>query len=76
MLGSYYCYDIPSALAKQIEDDLDISEVKQNLLYSVYSFPNTILPLFGGYFVDKFGTAKTLFVFSSLLAIGQVLVFE
>ena len=56
-----------------MEKDLQIDEVKQNLLYSVYSFPNAILPLFGGYFVDKFGTNICLFVFSGLLTVGQAL---
>jgi len=31
------------------------SESKYNLLYSVYSYPNLILPLFGGLMIDKLG---------------------
>jgi hypothetical protein len=42
------------------------------MLYSVYSFPNMILPLFGGVFVDKYGTNLTLFVFCALITAGQV----
>jgi len=33
----------------------DGSDSKYNLLYSVYSYPNLILPLFGGLMVDKLG---------------------
>jgi len=31
------------------------NEFKYNLLYSVYSYPNIILPLFGGLMIDKLG---------------------
>ncbi len=71
MLGSYYCYDIPSALNDQLEAKMNLNSFKINLMYSVYSFPNVILPLFGGYFVDKLGTVITLVVFSGLIAAGQ-----
>lgn len=30
------------------------------MFYSVYSFPNIILPIFGGFFVDKFGVLNML----------------
>ena len=32
-----------------------MSDVQYNLLYSVYSLPNLVLPLMGGVFVDKIG---------------------
>lgn len=73
MLGSYYCYDIPSALNDQITHDLDMSDTHFNLLYSVYSFPNVILPLFGGAMVDYFGTNLSLFIFGSFITIGQAI---
>jgi MFS family permease len=97
MLGSYYCYDIPGALKDQMQAELGLDDFHQNMLYSVYSFPNMLLPLFGGtqqpvaflsffsicvltwpldspgFFVDKFGTNITLFVFCSLITAGQVL---
>jgi len=71
MFGSYYVYDNPTALAKTIKSEMDISDTKYNLLYSVYSFPNIVLPFFGGVFVDVFGTNITMFVFLVLICIGQ-----
>ena len=43
------------------------------MLYSIYSFPNVILPFFGGYFVDKIGVRVGIFLFSLLVAAGQAI---
>ena len=61
MTGVYYSFDIPAALHQQLKDYMtggtdDVSDdgsgsnyaVMFNLLYSVYSIPNIILPFFGG----------------------------
>ena len=42
-----------------------------NLLYSVYSYPNTVLPIFGGIFLDIIGLRLGILVFSGILTIGQ-----
>ena len=53
-LGSYYCYDNPSALHDQLKQKFKGTayephfEVYFNLLYTVYSIPNCFLPLVGG----------------------------
>ena len=39
------------------------SEVKYNQLYSMYSYPNIILPLFGGMLIDKIGINISLIIF-------------
>ncbi|KAL7503420.1 hypothetical protein ACHAWX_000583 [Stephanocyclus meneghinianus] len=80
MSANYYAYDIPAALHQQIQTYMPPSpnfETKFNLLYTAYSLPNTILPLFGGNTVDKYGAPKcqtifamTVFIGSSLLSIG------
>eukprot|EP01038_Epipyxis_sp_PR26KG_P013919 gene13919-18666_t len=75
MVGSYYCFDIPAALKTQIDDymgDPSDYEVKFGLLYTLYAAPNVILPFFGGYLVDLIGVRSCLLLFSSLIAIGQV----
>jgi len=73
MLGSYYCYDNPTALNTQIQDEYGLTSIQYNLLYSVYSIPNTILPLFGGALVDKIGADYSLVLFLSLCTIGQAI---
>ncbi len=44
-----------------------------NLLYSLYSLPNVILPLFGGNIVDKVGASLGMVSFSVLLLLGQLI---
>ena len=41
------------------------------MLYSIYSIPNIILPIFGGYLVDMIGVRTGNFLFSFLVMIGQ-----
>ncbi|KAL7495449.1 hypothetical protein ACHAWT_003920 [Skeletonema menzelii] len=76
MTASYYSFDIPSALHQQLQDYMPQSsnfERNFNLLYTVYSIPNVVLPLFGGNFVDRFGAPQCLFSFASLVCCGSVL---
>jgi hypothetical protein len=49
---------------------------RYNLLYSVYSWPNTILPFFGGYISDKWlGIRASTIMFAVLVACGQVRIY-
>lgn len=38
----------------------------------MYSLPNTVLPIFGGYIVDKIGTRPSNLVFAFLITLGQL----
>lgn len=56
LMGSYFCYDNPAPVQNQLQEPpLNLSYRQYTNLYSVYSFPNMILPLFGGVFLDKIG---------------------
>lgn len=56
LMGSYFCFDNPAPLKNTLEKPpFDLSEAQWSGLYSIYSFPNMILPLFGGIFIDKIG---------------------
>merc|ERR1712166_301295 len=76
LFGSCVCYDIPSALSIFFEDPNGPYHYKKSqigLLYSVYSLPNTILPLLGGIAMDKIGVKTGLMTASSLVVIGQLI---
>ena len=50
MMANYYTYDIPAALKTPLDDYMKNPadfETLFSLLYTVYSIPNVILPLFG-----------------------------
>lgn len=50
-----------------------LSDLQYNSLYSIYSFPNVVLPLVGGLIIDKMGVRVGTFVFSSILILGQTI---
>lgn len=70
-------YDIPAALntslQKWLGSDYADYQYQLNVLYSVYSFPNMILPLLAGYFVDKLGPNRMIFAFSSFICLGSII---
>lgn len=76
MISNYYCYDNPAALQSQISAYMPYNphfSIYFNLLYSLYSLPNIVLPFFGGYFVDKFGVRVCLLSFTGFITAGQII---
>ena len=51
--GSYFVYDNPAALQRNMINDLNIDYSKFMLQYSLYSWPNVVLSLLGGYLIDR-----------------------
>eukprot|EP01016_Furgasonia_blochmanni_P008234 TRINITY_DN13316_c0_g1_i1.p1 TRINITY_DN13316_c0_g1~~TRINITY_DN13316_c0_g1_i1.p1 ORF type:complete len:520 (-),score=13.91 TRINITY_DN13316_c0_g1_i1:12-1571(-) len=74
LFGNYYAYDNPQSLQDALQTKLELSDFQYNLLYSVYSFPNMILPLIGGHIVDWLGVRTGVVVFSTILLAAQVLI--
>lgn len=61
----------------QVEADspvLDSFNSNFNLLYSLYAWPNTLLPFFGGYIADRLGMRLMGVVFMGLIAAGTLVV--
>jgi hypothetical protein len=42
-----HSFDNPAALKTSLEEYVGLSETEYNLLYTVYSIPNIVLPFFG-----------------------------
>ena len=56
LMGSYFCYDIPATSGVTFNDPpYNLTQAQVNLMYTVYSVPNTVLPLLGGIFLDIIG---------------------
>ena len=75
-MGDYYCYDNPSPLKSTLTDpngDFQFTESQFNSLNSIYSLPNTVLPLFGGILLDKIGIRIGLVTFTVILTLGQLI---
>jgi len=76
LCGNYYCYDIPASISTSLQHYFKFTEVKWNyilnLLYSVYSIPNLVLPICSGLLIDSISPNRTIIMFSSMLMIAQV----
>jgi MFS family permease len=71
VFGNDYCYDLPQALENPIQEKFGVTEVQYNLLYSVYSLPNIVLPFVGGYILDYFGIKVGVLLYNLLILLGQ-----
>lgn len=66
-----YSSNNPQALQPAVEDFFNMGDAEFNILYSVYSLPNIILPLIGGVLTDYLGVRFAVNVFGTLVVIGQ-----
>ena len=69
--GAYFCTDFPGELETFIIKDFTVSTTVYSLLYSVYAFPNMIIPLFSGVIILKFGKGNSVILFTFLVVLGQ-----
>jgi len=65
-----YIYDTPTVIVKEIEDEMKISETQYNLLFSVYAFPNMILPMIGGMIIQKKGIRAVLLFTTIIIGVS------
>ena len=70
--GTYFCYDNPGALQLTIRFVMDVDAQTYMYLYALYSWPNVILCLMGGYFIDRIGLRVCTMILATLVLIGQV----
>lgn len=73
MFGNYYIYDSISPLADLLKSQLGFSDGNIGLLNAIYSIPNILMVLIGGYIIDKIGTKKASILFSALCMIGAII---
>ncbi|EUB56828.1 Major facilitator superfamily domain-containing protein 1 [Echinococcus granulosus] len=72
--GSYYCFDNPAALQDAFLMDLHLTMTQFMNLYAFYSWPNVILSLVGGFFIDRvIGIRWGAIFFASTIFVGQCL---
>jgi MFS family permease len=81
--GSYYIYDFPGSIGtgpkntiqKRFDDHYGkgyYSQEMNQVLYSVYSWPNTVLAVFGGLLIDKYlGLRRAMLLFTGLVFAGS-----
>ncbi|KAJ3037022.1 hypothetical protein HK097_003644 [Rhizophlyctis rosea] len=77
LFGISYSYNLPASINTPLHHHLGSTyeeyQWQINLLYTVYSLPNFILPLLGGMLIDALGHRTMLVVFSFVIVAGQAL---
>lgn len=69
-IGLQWSDQIPNILQIKFKDFYQIDEVYYSLTYSIYAFPNIIIPLFGGLLIYSIGKGSALIFVSSLVTLG------
>ena len=72
MFGNYYVYDCIAPIADLLSKQLGFSDSNIGLLQAIYSFPNLIMVLIGGYLVDRIGARKAILIFGTTCLIGAI----
>eukprot|EP01017_Pseudomicrothorax_dubius_P038625 TRINITY_DN581_c0_g2_i5.p1 TRINITY_DN581_c0_g2~~TRINITY_DN581_c0_g2_i5.p1 ORF type:complete len:444 (-),score=38.55 TRINITY_DN581_c0_g2_i5:359-1690(-) len=78
LISINYCNDIPSIIKNDFlvyfsqYPNLD-AEYVFDMLYTTYSIPNIVIPIFGGIICDKLGSRLMTLVLYALVLIGQTL---
>merc|ERR1719384_1411568 len=70
--GSYFCFDNPGALQTDIKVAMNLTTAQFANLYSWYSWPNVVLPVVGGFLMDRvLGIRLGTMVFAFIICMGQ-----
>jgi MFS family permease len=73
MFGNYYVYDCIAPIADLLSTQLGFSDSNIGLLQAIYSIPNVIMVLIGGYIVDRIGARKAIFIFGTICFVGSAI---
>ena len=72
MFGNYYVYDCIAPIADILSRQLGFSDSNIGLMQAIYSIPNVLMVLIGGYVVDRLGTRKAIFLFGVICFFGAL----
>jgi MFS family permease len=71
LLCDYYNYDAIGPVADLLTRELGISEIQLGSLNAVYSLPNLVLVLVGGFLVDRYTARRVILVTSIIVLVGS-----
>jgi MFS family permease len=73
MVGNFYVYDSIGPIADLLQRQRNFSDTQIGLLNAIYNFPNVLLILVGGIFVDRFGAARMTLCTAAVCFVGAAL---
>lgn len=73
LFGNYYVYDSIGPVTDLLGRELGLSDTQIGSLNAVYSAPNIVLTLFGGWLIDRFGAGRVIVVLAGVCLLGALL---
>jgi MFS family permease len=70
--GSYYAFDFIGPMAPLLTRQLNFTNSNIGLLQAVYSLPNIVMVLFGGWIIDRIGAMRSVMLFAIITFVGLV----
>ena len=64
--GNFYVYDSIGPVADLLQRQRGFSDTQIGMLNAIYSLPNMVLLLIGGWMVDRFGAGRMMAVTAAL----------
>ena len=74
VFSGYFSYDLPGITSEELKTDLGITNTQLGLLFSVYAFPNAVMPLLSGVYYAGSGAWKGVLVIATVIFSGVALV--
>jgi MFS family permease len=74
--GSYFAYDIIGAIAPSLIDELKAARATVGTMNTMYSIAAILVLLFAGMLIDRLGTRKASIIFSILVFVGALVVWQ
>jgi MFS family permease len=71
--GNFYVYDSIGPVADLLQRERGFSDTQIGLLNAIYSLPNVVLILVGGFLVDRFGAAAMMVCTGAVMLLGALL---
>jgi MFS family permease len=72
MFGNYYPYDAVAPVADLLATQLGFTDEQIGSLYSIYSVAAVLVLLAGGYVIDRYGTKRSILLFSVICFVAAV----
>lgn len=71
--GSYFVFDLPSAISQTLMDETGIDNAEYSQLYTAYTVSNFLSVILGGYILDRIGARFGAILFTCFICVGQIL---
>ncbi len=72
MFGNYYLYDSIAPVADLLKSNLNFTQTNIGQLNTIYSIAAILALLFGGVFIDKYGTRISILLFGVICTIAGI----